>query len=809
MTRKSRSKPPRQPPRDAGAASAPGGPGPSCGSPGDEPGAVRPLAAWIEIIALWLVLMVVAMRPMLSETYDAARHAIAQALDQRDTTTPGTTAWLNLLIWLTAFGTAVSRAMRRERWQWTGMEIGAVVLAGAAFVSSMAASNTRLAINASFDWLGAVALGMVVANLCRDRLRIALVLAVLAASGMASAARCGTQVLYEFEQTRQVYEEHREAFWARQGVPLDDPRVTLYERRLDARQASGFFPHSNVQGSWLSLAGFAILAAAALGRERWLHAVGGAGAVALWATILTTGSRGAVGGTVAAIGLWCLLRAVPDRLRARWPRVLAAFWGFVAAGVIGVLVVGLTRGGLPGASLDFRWNYWRTTQNMIADHPWTGVGALNFDRVYVQYKPIESPEEIKDPHNFVMSVLSQWGLPGGIGLVLLLVGASAVTARRWGQHHALRLDDGNGEPRAWDERTLRRWIVACVLGFLLWRVWLLRDWWFGVEAGVALLVLDLGQYGLAWIIVFTGLIWMLRRAQPDAEERMRRFVLCGIGAFLIHNLIEFAMFYPGALTPFAAMAGVLLAAPDRAPHGGPDPRRAVNARHNADARGTGGTPAVATRSPSRLLTLVPCLVFAVASIAFLAVMFVPVTRASSLLTAARTSPDDASIHLYRTAADVDRLDPAPLAELTERLTRTGRPEHLQQAVEAITEAVERDPLDTGLHRRHMQLRLLRYGVVGDDADLTAAIEAGRRVIELYPASPDAHRELANILGGAARERKSAELAAAAIRHYREALALDAARPGVEELRRWPESWREGLREEIAELEQLADGPDGA
>jgi hypothetical protein len=84
--------------------------------------------------------------------------------------------------------------------------------------------------------------------------------------------------------------------------------------------------------------------------------------------------------------------------------MFAAGWLTVVAVASVVAGWGMLKGGLPHPSLDFRWQYWTASAAMFGDHPWTGVGAENFGNHYTAYKPITSPEEVKNPHNSVGAI---------------------------------------------------------------------------------------------------------------------------------------------------------------------------------------------------------------------------------------------------------------------------------------------------------------------------------------------------------------------------------------------------------------------
>jgi len=262
------------------------------------------LADWFESAAFFVLLLVVAMRPLLSETYESYRYSLERLSSIPDVTSPATTLWFDLAVWLSAVLAVVAVLLKGVRWRWTGLEPGwFFLLTGAVISTCFAASNRRIATTASADWLTAVVLICLLANLCRDRLRVNLVLAVLLASGTASVAKDIMQVKVEFEETRQYYEQeikNRQASHADEEEP--DSQIKLYVARMNAGEAYGFFPYSNAQGAWLGLCGFAALAM--LGnkaRYRSQQALFVVLAVVLFASIAMTGSKGGL--VAVAVGL--------------------------------------------------------------------------------------------------------------------------------------------------------------------------------------------------------------------------------------------------------------------------------------------------------------------------------------------------------------------------------------------------------------------------------------------------------------------------------------------------------------------------
>ncbi len=768
-------------------------------------------ARLIENLAFFAILLIVSMRPLLSETYDSGLSGISRAVGDATSLTPATTAVFDLVIWVAAIVAAIAHLLQRRSWRWTGIEIGWLLAVAAAAISSWAASNQRLAINASCDWLTAMVLAMTLANLLYERRRLVLVLAVLVATGLTSAVKCGTQKAWEFDDTWQAYQETKQQFWAGQGVSLTDPTVELFERRLLAREATGFLSYTNAQAAGLALAGFAAIAAAMLtGPRRDLRWVAGAVAGILFAAIILTGSRGGLAaaamGLAVCLVLWWIRRVLqPDRT---WRRIWLAVWLTALAGTLFVVGWGKAKG-LPGDSLRFRWEYWRITSRIIADHPLTGVGALNFDRAYLLHKPVAYPEEIRDPHSFLMAILAQWGVPGGIGLLAALLGGSWVALRRWGQDaESPTLVAGSAEPA---EGSLNRWIAALVVGFISLRLWMLRGWLQSGEDGVAAALFDLGIYGVAWAIAFPGLCLLLASAttaRPSGSTSppyqggassisppyqggarggsgYRLACLIGLAVFLLHNTIDFSLFVPGTLTTFAVVVAIALAG-----------------SQEQGAR-------VAGRGPGGRKASWPLIVSVGGLFAMNVLFVVPVVRCVSCLNDARTAASTGSGdpgRLYAKAAAADPLDPTPLTEWALWAGHVGGRTGLDKALACLQAAEERDPLDRGIYRSRWQILQLRYQVTRNVEDLLQAVPAARRAVELYPELPDGHVDLARLLAKAATGAESdlSMKAAArvweveAVMHYCKALDLDAARPSYE-IRRWSADQRRRIEGELAQL----------
>jgi len=103
-------------------------------------------AVWgerLEIAALYLLLLVIAMRPLVSETYRTSLSLMEEYFGVAGGLTSAATAWFDLVIWVAAFLTAAGVYLSGRRWRWSGAEIGFLLLVVAAVISTLFTSNKR------------------------------------------------------------------------------------------------------------------------------------------------------------------------------------------------------------------------------------------------------------------------------------------------------------------------------------------------------------------------------------------------------------------------------------------------------------------------------------------------------------------------------------------------------------------------------------------------------------------------------------------------------------------------------------------
>jgi len=191
------------------------------------------------------------------------------------------------------------------------------------------------------------------------------------------------------------------------GIAVADQQLVL-ERAADGR-AFAAFPTPAALGGFLALA-LPVTIGTALGmtgRARWimlgLAAIQGMG-------LLSSASATAAAALLVAL----VLAAIVSRPAAR-RRVLAAV-GVGAMLVVGVLLIRgaqVTDVDAAGSPWRLRAANFRSAGEMIADHPWTGVGLGGFGEVYPQYRR-PSDNETQHVHDLPLELCAELGLPAGI-----------------------------------------------------------------------------------------------------------------------------------------------------------------------------------------------------------------------------------------------------------------------------------------------------------------------------------------------------------------------------------------------------------
>jgi len=452
----------------------------------------------------------------------------------------------------------------RFSYRFTGIEIGLAFFCASAVVSGLAAADKRMVISGFIALLAPILMALLLVQILNCPSKIKVVLAVIAALGIVSAYRCWEQHS-ENEHLIEFYEQNTEAALAQQHIAPNSLKHFQFEHRLYSKDISGFFTTSNSAGSFALMASFAAIALfidrfrnrnfAPLGFA-WLITCGIAVAVVIFGLVITA-SKGAIGAALAAAVMFVAYLYFGGWL-SRHRKAILVFC--LLLGLIGSCAIagyGITHGRLPGGnSMLVRWQYWHAAARMYADHPFTGVGPGNFANYYPYYKPAAALETVADPHNFVLTILTQYGPIGLIAfLAMIFVPLWTVSSPK---SVSSPLEAHQSEP-AFKKLAI---VVAIIISAALLSI---RPIIFPIppaastqERNAAILIL----YIMPVIVFIAGFLLVAVGQRPAKKSHASITIaalFCAVLGVALHNLVDFAIFEPGVYTTFWAIAACLIA----------------------------------------------------------------------------------------------------------------------------------------------------------------------------------------------------------------------------------------------------------
>ncbi len=529
------------------------------------PAVLRPLSS---ILLLGLFLCILALRVTYTESPTSQVLTMPGSL--ADTVYSLTLSGLLIfafVLWL-LWGIFTGRLVYR----FTGIEIGLVLFGVAAVLAALGASDKRAAISQVVTLLGPVFATLLLAQILDHSAKVRLVLLFLVGLGIVSAYQCAEQRFISNAGMIEQYEKTPQILLEPLGIETGTFQHFLFEHRLYSRGVRGFFTTSN------SAASFAILACAAAvvllvqrlrdsrrrgvaPRYAWFA---GLATALVGAGLLLTQSKGGLLAFFAGLVLCGLVLGVRQWLPAKkllLVKVLIPLALLLVAGAGYVMVdYGLKHGRLPGGnSMLVRWQYWTASAKMYADHRLTGIGPGNFSDNYTRYKPAAALESVADPHNFVLSLLTQYGPLGLIGFL-----AMVFLPLRWSATAPAPVSPVVlTYPQPWFRRlALATLLVVCAC-LLLVRALLLPT----TADSPDLLLYEMITVHIA--PVATLLIGFLLIASPlddtsarqvDSPNPILSLVLGGaVLAVLLHNLVDYALFEPGVWMTFWIVIACLIA----------------------------------------------------------------------------------------------------------------------------------------------------------------------------------------------------------------------------------------------------------
>lgn len=446
----------------------------------------------------------------------------------------------------------------------SGIEIGLGLFCIAAVVSGLAAPDKRGAITDLAGLVAPVLMALLLVQILDSQSKVKLVLAVIVALGVVSAYRCWEQYP-ESEHLIEFYEQDPEAALAQQRIVPNSLEHFQFEHRLYSKDISGFFTTSNSAGSFALLASFAAIALL-IERYRnhksaglefvWLITCGIAAAVVIFGLVITK-SKGAIIALLFATAMFVIYLSFGNWLKVHKKAVLIICLLLALAGTWAVVWHGLAHGRLPGGnSMLVRWQYWRASVKMYADHWLTGVGPGNFAHFYPHYKPASASESVANPHNFLLSVLTQYGPIGLIGfLAMICMPLWAALSRRSASYSS---EAHRPEPTFKILAIISAIIVSAALLFIRPIIFPLPPTASPQERQAGIIIL----YIMPVIVFIAGFLLAAAGERPVKKTHtniVTAALFCAVLGVALHNLVDFAIFEPGVFTVFWVIIACLVA----------------------------------------------------------------------------------------------------------------------------------------------------------------------------------------------------------------------------------------------------------
>lgn len=618
----------------------------------------------------------------------------------------------------------------------TFLETGLCIFIAAAVLSCLAAANKRAAITTAASLASLPIMAVMLVQILDTQWKIRLVLSVIAALGAVCAWECLDQSLYSNQQLVEFYRSDPLAALSQQRIGLNTLQHWQFEHRLYTKGVRGFFTTSNSAGSFIILAFFAALALFLEGLKdtrsvtaaSWRNLFCGVAAAAVLSGLLLTRSKGAIAAFLCAGGMFVVYLSAGNWLgRHRKAVLIGCVLSILAVSGLAVWY-GLAYDRLPGGnSMLVRWQYWVSSVKMYTDHLLAGVGPGNFVYFYTHYKPDSAIEEVADPHNFPLSILTQYGPAGLVGFLCMIFlplykiisqKPALIPETRW---------SGQGLLTAG-----YMIVIAAILLAVRPVILKMPPASFAGEKEAAVVMLFIVPV-VVFILGFLSLTAAGRTIANPVTGITSAALFCALSGVLVHNMIDFAIFEPGVAVTFWAVLACLVAT-------------------DAQQRGRPvfPIPAVPVRILAAVLALAACGLY-------FNYIFVPAYKGTVNMIkahrAAQTERFDLAHDLLAAAAGQDMLNPDALS-FDGRLYLqaigafdTKRAELLPLSRDRFLEAIKRNDADF----KNFEYLTGIYVLMSQTADpqaksglLTKAFDSAFGAVERYPGSSRLRMELADV-----------------------------------------------------------------
>ncbi len=620
----------------------------------------------------WAVLLFALTLLGLRATYAEGLNFQAQNLKVSDITFSLTISILIILVFLFWFFLKLLKG--KFSYRKTGLEWPLALLVIASIISCIFAPDKRTAINAALILISPIFLGLIVAQSLDSDFKIRLTLILIFAFCIASVYEGAEQFFISNQALLEQYQNDPQYILNSFGIKEGSFQQMMLEHRLKSKGVRGFFTTSNSASSFAILA---FLPAVAFlmekiknrknSREILLTLIA---IILVLAGFVLFRSKGGILALAAAVIMVLIYLRFSNFINKYKKSVFLVFiTGILLLGGL-VCLYGLKTGGLPSNSLLVRWQYWTASAKIIAEEWTTGTGPGNFSYFYTRFKAPGALETVSDPHNFVFSFLSQFGILGLIAFLILIFLPLCKIFFSGKQDQKVNMVNNNSK---------RLWLfVLPLIGLLL----LIRPFLLDALKGVFphyIYYLVITDFIMPIVAVLLGAVLLSSSVKTPVKDSkiINACLISAVAAVLIHNMIDFAIFEPAVWTGFWIFIACLIA---------------FNRRKDKFSN-------VEINLPGKYNKLLAAGIIIFTLILSQTGIFKGITTVSRLKKA-QTAADNGNYelaHSYYKKAQKDRIAYYPW-NMQARLYlnqyyRTGRVEYLESSAETFEKAASKNPMD--------------------------------------------------------------------------------------------------------------------
>jgi hypothetical protein len=473
---------------------------------------------------------------------------------QPHTSLPNSTIWLDLLAMLPAVLVLLRRGLDRTYvLRFTAAHACIFAFALMAFASALWSADRVAAAVGGFHFIAAAALCWAGTQLVRSWQRLR-VIAGLAAAILAVNTINGIYYrTIDLPEVAQNLEKGKERFLAERGWTEDSFAWKQFSQRVAAGEMLGPFSSPNTNAAMIVLLGVivgALVAQRVRDRDEpiWPTLLALAVVASLY-VLYYTGARAAIITPLMAIAIIIFGWRYGSMIAQRRTMLFTIACGAAVFAVVAIIGHGWFHGTLFHDSLTFRWKYWVGSFALFKEHSLLGVGYGNFGYSYLAHRLPEAAEEIKDPHNLFVRAFVELGIVGG----LIMIGFIARLA--WEVTRPI-----HPPPPAKSGGTGFGFIVAVAVMAALLSTMVGID--FGRDPGYVATELLRRLVMVGVVLIALALSTIRSSKSTHLDDRPAPLLLigmiAGVAVFLVHCMIDFALFEAGPMLVFAFVIGSLV-----------------------------------------------------------------------------------------------------------------------------------------------------------------------------------------------------------------------------------------------------------